>query len=189
MLCIRGVQGRLQKSQMLDQYLALPLHDTVSQDLASHLAPALTILKRSGPDYPVLVHCAMGVSRSASVVAAHLMYHRHRPTLSEALIHLKRARPIVYPNRGFLAQLRELEVELSEQARSAHPPEPLPAPWPPAVLALHGDLLGIDMARGRKLEKEELEALAEKEAAKWRGSWRSLRQSMEAHQAGQSKAV
>lgn len=124
----------------------------------------------------------MGVSRSASVVAAHLMCHRHCPTLSEALIHLQRARPIVYPNRGFLAQLRELEVELSEQAGRA-------APWPPAVLALHGDLLGVDMARGRKLEREELEALAEKEAARWRGSWRTLRQSVEAHQAGQAKAV
>ncbi|KAJ2933914.1 hypothetical protein H1R20_g3153, partial [Candolleomyces eurysporus] len=52
----------------------------------------------------VLVHCLAGISRSATVVAAYLMYSKKlSPTEAVDLIRL--ARPFVSPNPGFLNQL------------------------------------------------------------------------------------
>lgn len=58
----------------------------------------------------VFVHCAVGVSRSASLVLAYLMI-RHRYTLLEAINKVKERRWI-FPNRGFLEQLRALDMKL-----------------------------------------------------------------------------
>ncbi|KAG0735799.1 hypothetical protein G6F57_010447 [Rhizopus arrhizus] len=54
---------------------------------------------------PILVHCLAGVSRSPTVVAAYLMVTEKR-RFKEALALIKRVRPFVNPNPGFLNQLR-----------------------------------------------------------------------------------
>ena len=64
-----------------------------------------------GADAPILVHCAVGASRSASVVIAWLM-KRQRMTLARALNHCKARRNAVRPNNGFFRELRALDVEL-----------------------------------------------------------------------------
>jgi hypothetical protein len=51
-----------------------------------------------------LVHCVYGQSRSAALIAAHLVSHSGL-TLEEALTTLKRAHPSVCINPGFLSQL------------------------------------------------------------------------------------
>ncbi|KDR84422.1 hypothetical protein GALMADRAFT_237283 [Galerina marginata CBS 339.88] len=56
----------------------------------------------------VLVHCVMGVSRSATVVAAFLMQAK-KMTVHEALRFVKRRRPQVHPNYGFIKQLHTFE--------------------------------------------------------------------------------
>lgn len=48
----------------------------------------------------VLVHCAMGVSRSATVTMLHLMQH-HGTSLTDAALRVRTARPCAYPNAGF----------------------------------------------------------------------------------------
>ncbi|XP_069609024.1 protein phosphatase Slingshot homolog 3 isoform X2 [Ranitomeya imitator] len=53
----------------------------------------------------VLVHCKMGVSRSASTVIAYAM-KEYEWTFEEALKHVKERRSIVQPNAGFLRQLQ-----------------------------------------------------------------------------------
>lgn len=58
----------------------------------------------------VFVHCAVGVSRSASLVLAYLMIHHHY-TLLEAINKVKEHRWI-FPNTGFLKQLRALDIKL-----------------------------------------------------------------------------
>jgi hypothetical protein len=57
----------------------------------------------------VLVHCAAGVSRSATVVLGYLMA-RHNLSLTAALEHLKAVRPWVAPNTGFMQQLAAFEA-------------------------------------------------------------------------------
>jgi len=59
----------------------------------------------------VLVHCYAGVSRSAALVAAHLMT-RLGLSLTEAMARVRAARPEADPNPGFVAQLRRLEGRL-----------------------------------------------------------------------------
>jgi hypothetical protein len=58
----------------------------------------------------VLVVCAMGISRSASVVAAFLIKHLNM-TRDEALALVASKRPQVSPNEGFLRQLLEFESQ------------------------------------------------------------------------------
>lgn len=58
----------------------------------------------------ILVHCAVGVSRSASLVLAYLMIHQHF-SLLDAIKTIKQHRWI-FPNRGFLKQLRALDATL-----------------------------------------------------------------------------
>ena len=52
-----------------------------------------------------------GVSRSASVVTAHIMKSERR-ILEDALAEVKGARPIVDPNPGFRRQLQAFEARL-----------------------------------------------------------------------------
>uniref|UniRef100_A0A8C0UPJ2 Dual specificity protein phosphatase n=1 Tax=Cyanistes caeruleus TaxID=156563 RepID=A0A8C0UPJ2_CYACU len=65
----------------------------------------------------VLVHCAMGVSRSATLVLAFLMIHENM-TLVDALKTVSTRRNIC-PNSGFLSQLRDLDMKLNEERKRA----------------------------------------------------------------------
>lgn len=63
----------------------------------------------------LLVHCHAGVSRSASFIIAYLMQKRIYVTYDEAYEHLKRIRPIVQPNRGFVKQLKTFQKKLADK--------------------------------------------------------------------------
>ncbi len=65
----------------------------------------------------VLVHCAMGLSRSASLVLAYLMIHEGM-TLGEAIKAVAQHRNIC-PNSGFMEQLRDLDK--TQHCQSAGP--------------------------------------------------------------------
>lgn len=58
----------------------------------------------------VLVHCHVGVSRSATLVLAYLMLKQNL-TLVEAICAVKENRGVI-PNRGFLRQLIRLDGQL-----------------------------------------------------------------------------
>lgn len=68
------------------------------------------IHERLGQGKRVLVHCAAGMSRSATIVAAYLLhYHGDQfPSVAAVIAYLRERRPIVRPNAGFLAQLEGL---------------------------------------------------------------------------------
>lgn len=59
---------------------------------------------------PVYVHCRNGVSRSAMVLAAYLMWRDGLP-VDDAVARLRRSRPIVRPNPAFRDLLGEWERE------------------------------------------------------------------------------
>lgn len=71
----------------------------------------------------VLVHCKMGISRSASVVIAYVMKAKNW-NLHKALTYVKNKRTCIKPNENFLKQLEVYQGILS--ARSV--PEFLPVP-------------------------------------------------------------
>lgn len=91
------------------RYLEINIEDDDSADILSHL-PAFTRFiaeARQAPGSRVLVHCTMGMSRSASLVIGHYMQTRNW-TLSEAYFYVKACRRIVSPNKSFLRQLLSL---------------------------------------------------------------------------------
>ena len=55
----------------------------------------------------VLVHCHAGVSRSASVVIAYLVW-KNGWTTTQAFKHIKKSR-FIMPNNGFVLQLKEYQ--------------------------------------------------------------------------------
>eukprot|EP00241_Pyramimonas_parkeae_P019715 CAMPEP_0114292176 /NCGR_PEP_ID=MMETSP0059-20121206/8916_1 /TAXON_ID=36894 /ORGANISM="Pyramimonas parkeae, Strain CCMP726" /LENGTH=167 /DNA_ID=CAMNT_0001413795 /DNA_START=159 /DNA_END=660 /DNA_ORIENTATION=+ len=63
----------------------------------------------------VFVHCSYGKSRSASLVMAFLM-HALRLSLRESFSQLKRLRPVLNPNVGFMKQLMAFERGLFGKA-------------------------------------------------------------------------
>jgi len=94
------------------KYLHLELHDVEDQSIRPSFTLAFEFLDEARKaDEAVLVHCVQGISRSASFVIAYLMYARGW-NLKQALTHTRERRKIVSPNRGFLKQLCDYEVEL-----------------------------------------------------------------------------
>lgn len=98
---------------VLSLTLQASLHAThLSQSEIQVSAHALGSFPSFSSSWParVFVHCAVGVSRSASLVLAYLMI-RHHYTLLEAINKIKERRWI-FPNRGFLKQLLALDMKL-----------------------------------------------------------------------------
>lgn len=58
-----------------------------------------------------MIHCEAGISRSPTITVAYLIYKNNMEAL-EAYNFVKKLRPIVSPNFGFMGQLMELEGEL-----------------------------------------------------------------------------
>ncbi|XP_062858785.1 dual specificity protein phosphatase 13A-like [Trichomycterus rosablanca] len=94
------------------EYYGVPADDSPSFNLSVYFHPCADYIHQvlSSPEARLLVHCAVGVSRSASLVLAYLMIH-HRLSLLEAVDTVKKHRWI-FPNRGFLKQLRALDIKL-----------------------------------------------------------------------------
>ncbi|KZV59928.1 hypothetical protein PENSPDRAFT_659853 [Peniophora sp. CONT] len=81
------------------------LDDTEDADVLQHLIPAITFINAElEKGRGVLVHCQAGMSRSATIAAAYLMYTRNIDVASAIEI-LQKARPQVQPNPGFVNQL------------------------------------------------------------------------------------
>ena len=59
----------------------------------------------------VLVHCHAGVSRSATVCIAYLMF-KNNMFLEEAFEHVRLRRGVISPNLNFMQQLKEYETSL-----------------------------------------------------------------------------
>uniref|UniRef100_A0A667WG12 protein-serine/threonine phosphatase n=1 Tax=Myripristis murdjan TaxID=586833 RepID=A0A667WG12_9TELE len=86
-------------------YMNIRVYDVDATDLLSHWTDTYNFIntaRKSGQ--AVLVHCKMGVSRSASTVIAFTMKQQRWP-LDVALAYVRDRRPIIKPNDGFMKQL------------------------------------------------------------------------------------
>ncbi|XP_075698964.1 dual specificity phosphatase 29-like [Rhinoderma darwinii] len=110
-------------SDMDVEYYGVEATDLPSFDLSQFFYPAAefihTALNKSNTK--VLVHCAMGRSRSASLVLAYLMIYE-KMTVVDAIAQVLKHR-CVLPNRGFLKQLRQLDIQLALERRAARDAE------------------------------------------------------------------
>uniref|UniRef100_A0A3Q3WD82 Dual specificity protein phosphatase n=1 Tax=Mola mola TaxID=94237 RepID=A0A3Q3WD82_MOLML len=98
-------------------YFGIPAEDSNSFELSQYFTAAADFIHKAlkNKDGRVLVHCIMGVSRSATLVLAYLML-RQRFTLRDALRHVAQKRAI-YPNQHFLSLLLKLDERLALKRR------------------------------------------------------------------------
>eukprot|EP00747_Dinoflagellata_sp_TGD_P067120 gnl/TRDRNA2_/TRDRNA2_155126_c0_seq1.p1 gnl/TRDRNA2_/TRDRNA2_155126_c0~~gnl/TRDRNA2_/TRDRNA2_155126_c0_seq1.p1 ORF type:complete len:103 (+),score=2.24 gnl/TRDRNA2_/TRDRNA2_155126_c0_seq1:2-310(+) len=75
------------------------------------------------PESRVLVHCAMGVNRSATIVAAWLMDTRCW-TRRRALSHISHRHPRANPAEGHMQQLERFQKDVLKIPNSCLPMEP-----------------------------------------------------------------
>lgn len=91
-------------------YLSLKLHDKPDEDIQHALEPSRRFITDAlaNPNNVVLVHCFMGMSRSASIVTYYLMSRLVGPRescLYYALWQLRSKHSLANPNRGYMLQL------------------------------------------------------------------------------------
>jgi len=99
-------------------YIKAADHRTSQLDLEN----LTDLMEKSLKDGPVLVHCTMGISRSVMVVLAYLLkvtyaspetpFDRRKKLLQTMIEFVKKRRPCINPNIGFLKQLRDYETKL-----------------------------------------------------------------------------
>ncbi|XP_072247188.1 dual specificity protein phosphatase 13A-like [Leuresthes tenuis] len=96
------------------KYHGVPANDLPTFDLSPFFSPASEFIHEAlTSGGKVLVHCAVGVSRSAALVLAYLMIHHHFSLLSS--ICCVQQNRWIFPNRGFLRQLIALDKKLQEE--------------------------------------------------------------------------
>jgi len=127
--CVKG-QRRPAQINGRFAYLHLPLEDNDRQNLDEYFTELFEFLDHL-KDHPhrnnnnkVLIVCQYGISRSAAIALAYLMYVDKMP-LRQAYQTLKAKRPVSCPNMGFFRQLIQLETQL-RRAESVKILEPFP---------------------------------------------------------------
>ncbi|KAL0965185.1 hypothetical protein UPYG_G00277890 [Umbra pygmaea] len=102
-------------------YQGIEAHDSPSFDMSVNFYPAADFIHRAlSSGGKLLVHCTVGVSRSATLVLAYLMI-RQNLSLVDAIKTVKDHRGVT-PNRGFLRQLNGLDSILRESRKALQSP-------------------------------------------------------------------
>ncbi|KAL3673006.1 hypothetical protein V7S43_002303 [Phytophthora oleae] len=96
-------------------YLQLQVADLSSVNISEYFGEALSFIDSAlSSGGKVLVHCFMGISRSATIVLAYLVA-RQALTLPDALRELRRVRPQIKPNSGFYQELVAFEKKIHDK--------------------------------------------------------------------------
>ncbi|XP_019411906.1 PREDICTED: dual specificity protein phosphatase 13-like [Crocodylus porosus] len=96
-------------------YYGVPAYDLPHFNISQYFSSAAEFIHKAlnTPGAKILVHCAVGMSRSATLVLAYLMI-KHQLSLVKAIETVKEHRWIS-PNQGFLKQLRNLDIQLKQK--------------------------------------------------------------------------
>lgn len=98
----------------------LIIEDTEENEIRNYFTKIHAILRnglREGKR--ILVHCAAGKSRSATLVMAYLIMENEW-TRKEAYEYVSRKRMIIEPNEGFMSQLKALEQIVLQTKSDSH---------------------------------------------------------------------
>ena len=95
----------------IEEYLEVEALDTVGYPILRHYRDVRLFIDRAMRNGGrVLVHCEMGVNRSAALCIAYLMEHQDL-TLIQAIREVKISRPVILLNEGFRRQLYNFAEE------------------------------------------------------------------------------
>jgi protein-tyrosine phosphatase len=73
--------------------------------------PVFRFIEQERKKGNVLIHCAAGISRSATLLISYLM-NKHQTTFEDCLVFVAIKRPCVQPNAGFVTQLKKFQSDL-----------------------------------------------------------------------------
>ena len=100
--------------------MVINAEDVPEYNIRQHVLPAAAFYPRGARQgEQILVHCHAGISRSSTIVLLHLMINRGLP-LNKALAYLKKMRPQVQPNSGFMRYLVAVDDKLRGEYRRGH---------------------------------------------------------------------
>ncbi|CAG9320236.1 unnamed protein product [Blepharisma stoltei] len=112
---IKFVVQLLENTQIAPRFPGITYHfiqiqDSPAENISRHLPDALKFIHRHlKHNQKVLVHCAAGVSRSASVVISYIMA-KNNTSFLKALQYVRNKRNCVLPNEGFRRQLEGMNL-------------------------------------------------------------------------------
>lgn len=88
------------------------------QIINDYINESIEFIERAKADKEkILVHCVGGVNRSATIVAAYLLYIKYRKNIFEIASLLIQKRTSVLRNRQFLKQLLQYQIYLENERR------------------------------------------------------------------------
>ncbi|XP_063711333.1 uncharacterized protein LOC134839644 isoform X2 [Symsagittifera roscoffensis] len=95
------------------QVLNIAALDSPQQDLMQYFVQIIKFIERGRlSNSSVLVHCSAGISRSATLVVAYVMWYLKLPFMT-AYKYVQNTRPQISPNLNFVGQLVQFASELS----------------------------------------------------------------------------
>ncbi|KAK9473740.1 protein-tyrosine phosphatase-like protein [Dipodascopsis tothii] len=117
------LRGPIEANDVLGQagmtHKQISLDDDEDENIIEHFGEALEFMDAAvSKGESVLVHCMAGVSRSATVVAAYLIW-KERVSAETALARIRAQRAVANPNESFLEQL---EIYARGIGQSTAPP-------------------------------------------------------------------
>ncbi|XP_078045145.1 dual specificity protein phosphatase MPK-4 isoform X2 [Augochlora pura] len=87
----------------------IQITDMPREDLLTHFGESYEFINHAlESNSRILVHCYLGISRSATLVIAYLM-KKYKKSYCDAFEVVREKRPVIGPNRGFVAQLKLYE--------------------------------------------------------------------------------
>ena len=99
------------------KYKIIEISDDPESNLKQHLLECIEFIdEKVKSGNRIYVHCAAGVSRSASTVLAYIMVTQ-QIGLNDAYKIVSAKRPCIKPNDGFVAQLKLFEQDLRNEGR------------------------------------------------------------------------
>ncbi|KAG0706920.1 hypothetical protein DFH29DRAFT_899046 [Suillus ampliporus] len=102
---VTAMRGKVTINATFNKY-QINVDDSANEDVLVHFLPSISFIQNElDKGRGVLVHCGAGISRSATIVAAYLMYSLKLDPAS-AVDMIREVRPIVEPNEGFMEQLK-----------------------------------------------------------------------------------
>lgn len=110
-LTVAAGTGLHYNSESISNHELIPAMDVDYYDMTKHFDRCFDFIDKCRKSTSVLVHCWAGVSRSATIIIAYLM-KKYEFNFDESLNFVKKKRKQIYPNPGFIRQLRNFESQL-----------------------------------------------------------------------------
>ena len=88
----------------------IDIDDLFSENIIKYFKECIDFIEKNGK---IFIHCTCGVSRSASIVIAYLMWKTHS-SFNDTYLFIKKRRPEIDPNNGFRKQLNIFQKLLED---------------------------------------------------------------------------